>query len=192
MTDNANGYVIADAVQLISMAPPQAQLYFIYTDQLNTPRLITNATGQAVWTWANDDPFGNNAPNENPSNLGAFTCNLRLPGQYFDKETNTHYNYFRITDPSTGRYVESDPVGLEGGINSYLFAEGNPIAYLDSFGLAPGDNFGSKSAAENDAQQYLNDQYGPAFLRFFIGPTYLTHITQVSVARKYLPILLYL
>ena len=73
MTDNANGYVIADAVQLISTAPPQAQLYFIYTDQLNTPRLIANATGQTVWTWANDDPFGNNAPNEDPSNLGTFT-----------------------------------------------------------------------------------------------------------------------
>ena len=112
LTDNANGYVIADAVQLIATGPVQAQLYFIYSDQLNTPRLITNQTQQAVWTWANDDPFGNNAPNENPSSLGTFTCNLRLPGQYFDKETNTHYNYFRDYDPAIGRYVQSDPIGL--------------------------------------------------------------------------------
>ena len=117
LTDNANGYVIADAVQLISTAPPQAQLYFIYTDQLNTPRLITNQAQQAVWTWANDDPFGNNAPNENPSNLGAFTCNLRLPGQYFDKETNLHYNGARDYDAGIGRYIQPEPLGLAGGIN---------------------------------------------------------------------------
>jgi hypothetical protein len=63
-------------------------IYFIHTDHLNTPRLITNSAGQAVWSWANDEPFGNNAPNENPSGLGTFSCNLRFAGQYFDKETN--------------------------------------------------------------------------------------------------------
>ncbi len=53
-----------------------AQLYFIHTDHLNTPRLITNTVGLPVWRWDNDDPYGNNAPNENPSGAGNFTCNL--------------------------------------------------------------------------------------------------------------------
>ncbi len=112
-----------------------AQLYFIHTDHLNTPRLITNTVGLPVWRWDNDDPYGNNAPNENPSGAGNFTCNLRLPGQYFDAELNTHYNYFRDYDPVTGRYVQSDPIGLAGGINTYAYVGGNPISYTDPTGL---------------------------------------------------------
>jgi RHS repeat-associated protein len=74
--------------------------------------------GQAVWQWDNNDPFGSNAPNENPSGLGDFTCNLRFPGQYFDKETNLHYNYFRDYDPAIGRYIQADPIGILGLLQS--------------------------------------------------------------------------
>ena len=110
-------------------------LYFFHTDHLNTPRAITNTTGQLVWSWANDDPFGANAPNENPSGVGNFTCNLRLPGQYFDKETNLHYNYYRDYDSEIGRYVQSDPIGLVGGINTYSYAYSNPLGLIDPDGL---------------------------------------------------------
>jgi RHS repeat-associated protein len=64
--------------------------------------------------------------------------NLRFAGQYYDKETNLHYNYFRDYDPSIGRYVSSDPIGLAGGINTYLYAEANPLSYTDPLGLNPG------------------------------------------------------
>ena len=102
---------------------------------MNTPRLITDAAGTVVWRWDNEDPFGNNAPNENPNGVGNFTCNLRLPGQYFDRETNLHYNYFRDFDPSIGRYVQSDPIGLRGGINTFGYARSSPIFAIDPFGL---------------------------------------------------------
>ena len=111
-----------------------AAIYYIHADHLNTPRVITNQTSQVVWRWDQTDPFGGNVPNENPSGLGTFTCNLRLPGQYFDKESNTHYNYFRDYDPGIGRYIQSDPIGLDGGINTYTYAYDNPISFSDPDG----------------------------------------------------------
>ena len=58
-----------------------------------------------------------------------------LPGQYFDRETNTHYNYFRDYDPAQGRYIESDPIGLTGGINGYGYVESDPLDLVDPMGL---------------------------------------------------------
>ena len=111
-------------------------LYFVHVDHLNTPRLVSNGQQQAVWRWEQQEPFGVNAPDENPSSLGAFEFPLRFPGQYADKETNLYYNYFRDYDPLTGRYEESDPIGLKGGLNTYSYANGNAVLYVDPDGLA--------------------------------------------------------
>ena len=112
------------------------QIYFVYADHINTPRVITSAaTGGAVWRWDSADPFGVVQPNENPAAQGTFVYNARFPGQLFDKETNTHYNFFRDYDPQLGRYVQSDVVGLNGGVNTYAYVQGNPLGYSDPFGL---------------------------------------------------------
>jgi RHS repeat-associated protein len=60
---------------------------------------------------------------------------LRFPGQCYDAETGLHYNYFRDYDPKIGRYVQSDPIGLEGGLNIYAYALANPSSYIDPNGL---------------------------------------------------------
>lgn len=110
-------------------------VHYIHVDHLNTPRLVANAAGTTVWLWHQAEPFGTNVPDENPSGLGVFDLPLRLPGQYFDKETNLHYNYYRDYDPGIGRYPQSDPIGLQGGLNTYLYANGNPLSLFDPDGL---------------------------------------------------------
>ena len=107
-----------------------------YPDHLNTARLIQDQAGNAVWRWDQGEPFGNDVPNNNPSGAGAFDFNLRFPGQYFDRELNTHYNVFRDYDPGIGRYVESDRIGLRGGLNTYAYVSASPLAMTDAYGLA--------------------------------------------------------
>ena len=113
----------------LSCAPAGPKLYYIHADQIGTPRAITKAAdNMKVWEWSNTDPFGANAPNEDPSATGtAFKYNLRFPGQYYDLETGTHYNLNRDYDPSTARYLQSDPIGLFAGFNTYNYVSGNPL-----------------------------------------------------------------
>jgi RHS repeat-associated protein len=132
-TDNLGTATTSSQVNIIVTAAPA--LYFIHPDYLNTPRVITNQAQQVVWRWDNDDPFGGNMANENPSGLGNFTCNLRFPGQYFDQETNLHYNHYRDYSPEIGRYIESDPIGLVAGTNTYAYANGAPDRFVDPLGL---------------------------------------------------------
>jgi RHS repeat-associated protein len=82
-----------------------------------------------VWQ-AKYDPYG-----KAMITTASITNNLRFPGQYFDSETNLHYNYFRYYEPETGRYITSDPIGLSGGINTYGYVGGNPLSFYDPNGL---------------------------------------------------------
>jgi RHS repeat-associated protein len=126
---------------------------------LDTPRVITDSQGNKVWEWQNTDPFGNNVPNENPNGAGTFSFNLRFPGQYFDKETGLHQNYFRDYDPANGgRYLQSDPIGLAGGsFSTYTYAANNPLMQIDPFGLANGPAVGRmmKTMGMNDPSSSL-------------------------------------
>ncbi len=107
------------------------ELFYIYSDYLGAPRKITNQDNIWQSSWNNIEPFGDNEP-ISASNI---EFNLRFPGQYYDQETQNNYNLFRDYNPSLGRYVQSDPIGLSGGLNSYAYANQNPLSYFDTNGL---------------------------------------------------------
>ncbi len=116
--------------------------YYVYADQIDTPRVITDTNNLMVWRWDQADPFGVALPDENPTSLGAFKYNLRFPGQVYDAETGKHYNVNRDYGPASGRYIQSDPIGLNGGQwSTYSYVNGNPVNETDptgKFGLVGG------------------------------------------------------
>ncbi|HJU40161.1 MAG TPA: RHS repeat-associated core domain-containing protein, partial [Tahibacter sp.] len=106
------------------------ELMYFETDHLRTPRIAENRTTNTQdWAWNFfDSTFGEHAA------TGATVVMLRYPGQVFDDETALHYNYFRDYEASIGRYVESDPIGQLGGINTYGYVEASPLTQVDPFG----------------------------------------------------------
>jgi len=116
------------------------QLYYVETDQLGTPREVIQpgAPDTVVWKWDYfSSTFGTNTPS--PQTL---TVNLRFPGQYFDSETGLNYNGERYFEPEIGRYPQSDPIGLAGGISTYAYVVSNPQNAIDPTGT---EGFGSWS-----------------------------------------------
>jgi RHS repeat-associated protein len=144
LSDDANEYVTADAVMFVPdttsrvvaadairlVANTAEDPLFVHADHLGTPRRMTDGARTVVWDHLTR-PFG-----ETYSLLGVFENNRRFPGQYFDSETELHYNYFRDYDPALGRYVQSDPIGLRGGLNTYGYVSGNPEKFSDKYGLS--------------------------------------------------------
>ncbi|WP_305888622.1 RHS repeat-associated core domain-containing protein [Methylomonas subterranea] len=90
---------------------------------------LTNQQGQIIWA-VDYDPFGK----ASVTHAGTVQ-NLRLPGQYYDWESGWHYNMQRYYDPGIGRYLQSDPIGLSGGVNTYAYAYNNPLRWTDPSGL---------------------------------------------------------
>ena len=120
------------------------QIFPILSDHLGTPRkVLDGATGQTRWAWDAKQPFGHEMPLENPTpGLPVFTFDLRFPGQRFDEETGLFHNGFRDYHPGLGRYVQSDPLGLEAGWNTYTYVKGNPNSLIDPEGLLQRDSTG--------------------------------------------------
>ena len=153
-------------------------LYYIEPDMLGTPRVVLNpTTNQAVWRWdLTGEAFGDTAPNQDPDGDGqAFVFDMRFPGQRFDAATGLNYNYFRDYEAGTGRYSQSDPIGLDGGISTFGYVGGNPLVYSDPLGLVnldipgvpisihanPGPNATTNRPEHGPAHVHLGSNDGP-------------------------------
>lgn len=141
----ANGFEVPPVIT--------STVQYIHTDQLDSPRAVTNTAGTSEWSWPwQTNPFGETAPS------GALTLNLRFPGQYADAETALSYNIKRDYEPYAGRYIESDPIGIAVGPSTYLYASGNTIKKMDLFGLS--DESCCRSAAATKFFQTGKDGNG--------------------------------
>ena len=109
-----------------------AKTNYVLADGLGTPRIVRNEAGVVQWQW----PYQGNAFGERqPTSATGYVNNLRFPGQYFDLETGAHDNINRTYDPSAGRYIQSDPIGLSGGLSTYGYVHSNPLSAIDPKGL---------------------------------------------------------
>ena len=111
--------------------PVQAalELYYMHNDHLGTPQMITDANRDVVWK-GRMMPFG-----RMDVEVEVVTNHRRFAGQHYDIESALNYNYFRNYDPGLGRYIQSDPTGLRGGLNTYAYAASNPLGNVDPYGL---------------------------------------------------------
>ncbi len=114
------------------------QLHYVEPDHLGSPRVVVDPVRDvAVWNWTlKGEAFGNTAPNQDPDGDGtAMVLDMRFPGQRFDVASGFNQNYFRDYDAATGRYGQSDPIGLDGGISTYSYVGGNPASRVGPLGL---------------------------------------------------------
>jgi RHS repeat-associated protein len=146
-------YLDGTPLALIRKQENNEETFFYHNDHLGTPKVMTDKLGKVVWN-VEFDPFGNDisAKARQGGYIRNVENNLRFPGQYYDAETGLSYNYFRDYNPKTGRYIQSDPIGLRGGLNVFNYVQNNPLILVDPFGLCPA---GTHEATPDEVKQIL-------------------------------------
>lgn len=134
------------------------RIHPILTDHLGTPRkVLDGGSGEVRWDWDAKDPFGHQAANESPTpGLALFAFELRFPGQRHDPALGLYHNGFRDYHPGLGRYVQSDPLGLEAGWNTYGYVSSSPTILADELGLSERDVAAIKNRVEKKIENMVN------------------------------------
>jgi RHS repeat-associated protein len=121
---------VLDGTNCFGEGRTATNIHYVNPDNLGAPHVITDERNKKVWQWTHA-PFGDTQPVE----AAGFTYDLRFPGQIFDAESGLSNNLFRDYNPALGRYAQSDPIGLAGGVNTYGYVGQNPVWAIDPSGL---------------------------------------------------------
>jgi RHS repeat-associated protein len=119
-------------VAVVDGTGASARMNYVLADGLGTPRMVKDDLGAVQWQWSYE---GNAFGEKSAASTNGYAFNPRFPGQYFDGESGLHQNVNREYDAPSGRYIQSDPLGLRGGPSTYLYTNGNPLSYADPAGL---------------------------------------------------------
>ncbi|MFC5740533.1 RHS repeat-associated core domain-containing protein [Dyella tabacisoli] len=119
-------------VAVVDATGTASTVSYIHADGLGTPRAVTDTAGATLWQWSY---AGNTFGEQAPTSSNGYIFNLRFPGQYYDAESGLNNNGYRTRDSSIGGYLQSDPLGLRGGIDSYVYGFNSPLNYIDPLGL---------------------------------------------------------
>ena len=111
--------------ELTSEPASASTVYYHHLDHLGTPQALTDEHGTIAWQ-AHYLPFGHTM-----ETITDIDQPIRFPGQFVDAAAGAIYNYQRWYEPGTGRYLTSDPIGLDGGLHTYAYSLNNPSRYSD-------------------------------------------------------------
>ncbi|WP_239948909.1 RHS repeat-associated core domain-containing protein [Dyella terrae] len=120
-------------VATVDTASGVSTVSYVHADGLGTPRAIANTSGNTIWQLAyQTNAFGE----QQPTSANGFVYGLRLPGQYYDAESGLANNVNRDYEAATGRYLQSDPIGLDGGLSTFAYVDSSPLNFFDPLGTS--------------------------------------------------------
>ncbi len=155
---------------------------YVTTGQIDEPLLVTRNNKSIAWS-GYSDPYGNQGTLSGTASL----LDLRLPGQWFESEASAsglHQNGYRDYDPSLGRYIETDPLGIDAGANLYGYVDGDPVNWADPSGLASDTLCPEGRAAKEECIRHCSDVALPT--RDY-GATFNRCLVECMKARGFLP-----
>lgn len=165
-----DGLLTQTVTQAVANGSPR--VFYYLTDHLGTAQLIIDEEGAVVWQ-GEYRPFG-----EVNVIVDQIDHRFRFPGQILDSESGLYYNWHRYYDPSAGRYISADPIGLQGGINLYAYVQGDPVNWVDPWGLA---TWGPNDDSSSDPYPYIPISIPRPILEHLRGVTVLNDYKKIPV-----------